>query len=88
MAAPAIGFAQCVPALAGALDLSVREALANRPTPTQQATIAARRHVGAARGLLRQALADRTARQPGGLAAQLPSHPRLAPPPRVIGPQR
>ena len=30
LAAPALGFAQCVPALAGALDLSVREALAAR----------------------------------------------------------
>lgn len=141
LAASALGFAQSVPALAGALDLSVREALAARlmlvpgttnerrtntiswvtatmagphrdgppaiaagaeelsmaarrvapaarqvgedlarhaaafPTPTQQATIAARRHVGAARVELRQALADRTARQPGVLAAQLPSHP-------------
>jgi len=121
LAAPALGFAQSVPALAGALDLSVRGALANRlmlvpgttserstntiswvtatmagphrdgppaiaagtgelsmtargvvpavrqaaedlarhaaalPTPVQQATIAARRHVGAARGELRAA---------------------------------
>lgn len=154
LAAPAVAFAQSVPALAGALDLSVREALAARlmlvpgttsehstntiswvtatmggpdrdcppavaagaeelsmtarrvapavrqvgedlarhaavlPTPTQQAMIAARRHVGVARVELRQALADRTARQPGVLAAQLPSHPRLAPPPRMTGPQR
>ena len=58
------------------------------PTPTQQATIAARRHVGVARGELCQALVDRTARQPFVLAAPLPSHPRLAPPPRAIGPQR
>jgi len=154
LAAPALGFAQCVPALAGALDLSVRKALAAQlmlvpgttserstntiswvtatmagphrdgppaiaagtgelsmtarraapavrqaaqdlarhavalPTPTQQATIAARRHVGAARGELRAALADRTVRQPGVLASPLPSHPQLAPPPRATGPHR
>ncbi len=58
------------------------------PTAAQQAMITARRHVAAARGELRQALTDRTARQPGVLAAQLPSHPELAPPPRAAGPQR
>lgn len=153
LAGPALDFAQHVPALAGALDLSVREALANRlmlvpgitgdratntiswvtttmgprrdgppvidaragelsmtarrmapaarqageglvrhttsaQTSTQQAMLAARQHVGAARAELRKALADRTSSQPGVLGAELPSHPRLAPSLRVAGRQR
>ncbi|CAB4896339.1 MAG: hypothetical protein F2825_00200 [Actinobacteria bacterium] len=152
LAVPALEFAQHVPALAGALDLSVREAVAAKlmlipgvadprsstastwvtatmgprrdgppavvtaagelsvtarriapalrragedllrsaavpPTPTQQATIAARRYAGAARVELRQALTDRTARQPAPLAPALPAHPRSAPP-RAVGPHR
>jgi hypothetical protein len=152
LAVPALEFAQHVPALAGALDLSVREAVAAKlmlipgvadprsstatswvtatmgprrdgppavvtaagelsvtarrvapalrragedllrsatvpPTPSQQATIAARRYAGAARVELRQALADRTTRQPAPLATALPAHPRSAPP-RAVGPHR
>jgi hypothetical protein len=44
------------------------------------ALAAARRHAGAARSELRQVLARRTLGQPGVLAGELPSHPRLAPP--------
>ena len=143
LALPALGFAQQVPALAVALDLSVRQALAERlmlvpgtidkqqtstiswvtvtmrahrdvppaiamgagqlastarrlapalrhatdeftrhsrsaPRSTQQAVLDARRHVGAARLELRQALAARTASHPSVLGAQLASHPRLS----------
>lgn len=152
LAVPALEFARHVPALAGALDLAVREAVAaklmlipgvadprsstattwvtatmgpqrdgppevvtaagelsmaaRRVAPplrragedllhsasvsrnaTQEAAIAARRYAGAARVELRQALADRTARQPAPLAAALPAHPRSAPP-RAVGPHR
>jgi len=58
------------------------------PTPAQQALIAARRHARAARVELRTALADRSARHPGALVAELPSHPALAPPPRSSGRHR
>ena len=152
LAVPALEFAQHVPALAAALDLSVREAVAAKlmlipgvadprsntattwvtatmgpqrdgppavvtaagklsvtarrvapalrragedllrsatvpRTPGQQAMIAARRSAGAARVELRQALADRTARQPAPLATALATHPRSAPP-RAVGPHR
>jgi len=145
LAVPALEFAQHVPALAGALDLSVREAVAAKlmlvpgvadprsstatswvtasmgpqrdgppavtaavgvlsmtarqvapalrragqdlqqhaaagPSPSQQAAAVARSYAGAARVQLRQALADRTARQPAPLAAALSAHPRTAPP--------
>jgi hypothetical protein len=152
LAVPALEFARHVPALAGALDLSVREAVAAKlmlipgvadprsstatswvtatmgpqrdgppavvatagelstaarrvapalrragedlqrhaaaaPSPSQQAAAAARGYAGAARVQLRQALADRTARQPAPLAAALPAHPRSARP-RAAGPHR
>jgi hypothetical protein len=152
LAAPALEFAQHLPALAGALDLSVREAVAAKlmlipgiadphsdtaiswvtatmgpqrddppavvagagelsmtarriapalrragedllrhaaaaPSPSQQATAAARRSAGAARVELRKALAERTTSQPVVLASDLPSHPRYAPP-RAAGPKR
>jgi hypothetical protein len=152
LAAPALEFARHVPALAGALDLSVREAVAGKlmlipgiadphartavtrvtatmgpqrdgppavvasagqlsttarriapalrragedlwrhaasaPSPTQQATVAARRYARAARVELRKALAERTTSQPAVLASDLPSHPRHAPP-RAAGVKR
>lgn len=51
----------------------------------QSALATARRHAGAARGELRQVLAQRTAALPGVLAGDLPSHPQLAPPRRAPG---
>jgi hypothetical protein len=56
--------------------------------PAQDALAAARRHAGAARGELRQVLAQRTAAHPGVLASSLPAHPQLAPPRSPFGARR
>lgn len=56
--------------------------------PAQRAAAAARNHAGGARARLRAGLAQRMTQQPPALACPLPSHPRLAPLPRISGPRR
>jgi hypothetical protein len=57
---------------------SHRTAVDNR---AQWAVAKAVQHAGSARGQLRTVLGKRLSKQPAGLTAALPAHPRLAPPP-------
>ena len=65
---PGVGEAQC--------ELSRHQRAAE---PTQDAAVAARSNVGAARAQLREVLGRQQMHQPAPLSSPLPSHPRLAP---------